>query len=48
VRTDAGAYTRFYEGVARSLREGTPPPVDPDDSVAVLELLDDARLRRRG
>jgi predicted dehydrogenase len=43
VRTEPGAYVRFYEGVARALCEGAPPPVDPEDAVAVLELLDAAR-----
>ncbi|MEA2450834.1 MAG: scyllo-inositol 2-dehydrogenase [Thermoleophilaceae bacterium] len=48
VRTEPGAYARFYEGVARALAEGGPPPVDPADAVAVLELLGAARLRLRG
>jgi len=43
VRTEPGAYQRFYEGVAASLREGAPPPVDPEDAVSVLEVLDAAR-----
>jgi predicted dehydrogenase len=47
VRTEAGAYVRFYAGVAEALRDGTPPPVDPGEAVAVLELLDEA-LRGRG
>jgi predicted dehydrogenase len=43
VRTEAGAYVRFYEGVERALRTGAPPPVDPDDVVATLEVIDAAR-----
>jgi predicted dehydrogenase len=43
VQTEPGSYGSFYAGVARSLRDGTPPPVDPRDAVRVLELLDDAR-----
>jgi predicted dehydrogenase len=43
IRTEPGAYQRFYEGVAASLREGAPPPVDPEDAVSVLEVLDAAR-----
>ncbi len=40
--TEPGAYTAFYEGVRRAIREGTPPPVDPADAVAVLEIIDAA------
>jgi predicted dehydrogenase len=43
VPTEPGSYGSFYAGVARSLRDGAPPPVDPRDAVAVLELLDEAR-----
>jgi len=43
VPTEPGSYGSFYAGVAASLREGAPPPVDPRDAVAVLELLDEAR-----
>lgn len=44
VPTAPGDYSAFYEGVAQSLREGAPPPVNPDDAVRVLELLEAARL----
>ena len=47
VRTEPGAYARFYEGVASALREGAPPPVDPDDAVRALAVLDEARLSAR-
>ena len=43
VRTEPGNYRAFYEGVAASLLGGAPPPVDPADAVAVLELLERAR-----
>jgi predicted dehydrogenase len=43
VPTERGAYLTFYQGVAMSLREGAPPPVDPDDAVAALEVLEAAR-----
>jgi scyllo-inositol 2-dehydrogenase (NADP+) len=43
VQTEPGNYGAFYEGVAASLRDGEPPPVDPADAVAVLELLEKAR-----
>ncbi len=38
-----GAYQRFYEGVVSWLRDGAPPPVDPQDSLACLRVLDAAR-----
>jgi predicted dehydrogenase len=40
VPTERGAYEDFYRAFARSLRDGTPPPVDPDDAVRVLEVID--------
>jgi len=43
VETEPGAYERFYAGVARSLRTGAPPPVDPRDALAVIEVLEAAR-----
>ena len=43
VPTEPGDYPAFYAGVARSLRDGAPPPVDPRDSVAVLEVIEAAR-----
>jgi predicted dehydrogenase len=43
IPTLPGDYGAFYEAVARSVRDGTPPPVDPADAVRVLELLEAAR-----
>jgi scyllo-inositol 2-dehydrogenase (NADP+) len=43
VPTELGSYASFYAGVAASLDGGAPPPVDPRDAVAVLEILDEAR-----
>jgi predicted dehydrogenase len=43
VPTVPGSYGSFYAEVARSLHESTPPPVDPSDAVAVLEVLEAAR-----
>jgi scyllo-inositol 2-dehydrogenase (NADP+) len=45
VPTAQGSYGSFYAGVAASLRESVPPPVDPRDAVAVLEVLDTARAK---
>lgn len=38
-RSELGAYQRFYSGVVASLRDGVPPPVDPEDAVAGLEII---------
>ncbi len=43
VPTEPGAYQRFYEGVVAALRDEGPPPVDPKDAVAALEVIDAAR-----
>jgi predicted dehydrogenase len=43
VRTEPGAYQEFYAGVAAALRDGAPMPVDPLESVRVLEILEAAR-----
>jgi predicted dehydrogenase len=45
VATEPGAYERFYSGIVAALREGAPPPVDPRDSIAVLEIIEAARER---
>lgn len=42
VRTEAGQYQRFYAGVVDALRGGA-VPVDPADSVAALEVIEEAR-----
>lgn len=43
----AGGWGDFYPAVAGMLRESSPPPVDPDEAVAVLEVLDAARRSAR-
>jgi predicted dehydrogenase len=47
VPTEAGAYHEFYAAVERTLREGTPPPVDPRDAVAALDVIEAARAASR-
>jgi predicted dehydrogenase len=47
VETEPGAYPEFYRGIAASLREGIPPLVDPEDSVAVLSIIEAARESAR-
>jgi predicted dehydrogenase len=42
-----GAWADFYAGVRAALVEGTTPPVDPAEAVAVLEVLDAARSSAR-
>ena len=43
VRTEPGRYEAFYAGLVAALQEGAPLPVDPAESVAVLEILEAAR-----
>jgi scyllo-inositol 2-dehydrogenase (NADP+) len=43
IASERGDWPRFYTGLERALREGSPPPVDPWDAVAGLEVLDAAR-----
>jgi predicted dehydrogenase len=47
VRTEAGAYQRFYEGVVRTLRDGAPPPVDPRDAITMLAVIEAAQRSAR-
>lgn len=44
IATEIGKYQRFYELVVEGLRTGGRPPVDPADSVAVLEIIESARI----
>jgi predicted dehydrogenase len=43
VPSEPGAWPAFYTELERALREGGPPPVDPADAVATLEIIDAAR-----
>ncbi len=43
IPTEVGGYQRFYEGVVTTLRSASPPPVDPADAVAVLQIIEAAR-----
>ena len=43
VPSENGAWPRFYEQLSAALEEGEPPPVDPRDAVATLEVLERAR-----
>jgi len=48
VPTERGDYPAFYAGIAAALRDGTSPPVDPSDAVAVLEIIEAARRSVEG
>jgi predicted dehydrogenase len=43
VKTEKGDYARFYAQTADWLRGGAPPPVDPADAIAVLDLIEAAQ-----
>jgi scyllo-inositol 2-dehydrogenase (NADP+) len=43
IASERGAWPRFYIGLERALRQGSPPPVNPWDAVRGLEVLDAAR-----
>jgi scyllo-inositol 2-dehydrogenase (NADP+) len=43
IPTEPGAYPAFYRGIVDALRTGAPPPVDPADAVAVIEVIEAAR-----
>jgi predicted dehydrogenase len=44
VAAEPGRWDGFYPAVVAALRDGTPPPVDPREALAVLTVLDAARL----
>ncbi len=44
IPSERGDWPRFYASVARSLRDGGPPPVDPRDALAALSVLEAARM----
>jgi predicted dehydrogenase len=43
VKTERGAFKCFYESAVPWLRNGAPPPVDPNDAVAGLEIIEAAQ-----
>jgi predicted dehydrogenase len=47
VASEPGAYQRFYAGVAASLRDGAPLPVDPRDSIDGLRIIGAAQRSAR-
>jgi predicted dehydrogenase len=47
VSTERGDYGAFYAGVVRALRDGAPPPVNVNDAVATLEIIERAKACAR-
>jgi scyllo-inositol 2-dehydrogenase (NADP+) len=47
VETEAGAYPAYYAGIAAALRDGSPPPVDPRDSIDGLRVIEAAARSAR-
>ncbi|HUG41089.1 MAG TPA: Gfo/Idh/MocA family oxidoreductase [Longimicrobiales bacterium] len=45
---EPGAWVAFYAGLRRAVRDGAPPPVDPADAVAGLEIIEAARRQAEG
>ncbi|HEX8560703.1 MAG TPA: Gfo/Idh/MocA family oxidoreductase [Pyrinomonadaceae bacterium] len=43
LRTEPGSYQSFYAGVAAAMRDGAPPPVEPSEAAAALEVIEAAR-----
>lgn len=39
VPTERGDYAAFYAGVAATMRDGAPPPVEPGDALAALRII---------
>ncbi|MFC4852678.1 Gfo/Idh/MocA family oxidoreductase [Actinophytocola glycyrrhizae] len=48
VPTEPGGYAEFYTLLAAALRDGAPVPVDPADSVRVIELIEQISADRAG
>lgn len=42
LRTEHGCYQCFYQGIVSASRDGSPPPVDPAEAVAVLNVIEAA------
>jgi predicted dehydrogenase len=47
LRSEPGNYLAFYEATARAIRDGAAPPVTTEQGIAMMELLDAARLSAR-
>ena len=47
VESEPGDYPRFYAGVAQALATGSPPPVTAAEGVAMMDVLEAARVSAR-
>ncbi len=47
VESEPGDYPRFYAGVASALTGGTPPPVTAAEGIAMMDVLEAARVSAR-
>jgi predicted dehydrogenase len=47
IESQPGAYQLFYAALRNALHSGGPPPVDPADAIAVLRIIDAARVSAR-
>ena len=47
VQTEHGSYPAFYAGVAASILEGAPAPVDPKDALEVVRIIERAHALAR-
>jgi predicted dehydrogenase len=43
VPTERGDYPAFYAAIAAAVRDGAPPPVDPEDAITALDIITAAR-----
>jgi scyllo-inositol 2-dehydrogenase (NADP+) len=48
VPSEPGNYPAFYAGMAAALLDDAPVPVDPNDAVATLQVLEEARMSAAG
>ncbi|HEY3867369.1 MAG TPA: Gfo/Idh/MocA family oxidoreductase [Actinocrinis sp.] len=48
VPTERGSYESYYAGIAASLLDGAPVPVDPRDAVQALAVIGEARAQAQG
>jgi len=44
LRSEPGNYLKFYEGVEKAIRTGAEPPVTTEQGIAMMDVLDAARL----
>jgi predicted dehydrogenase len=43
IRSESGAYQQYYAQIATALRNGAPPPVDANDALSGLIIIESAR-----